>query len=61
VHLIRRLCDRFGIELADEVLQETLAKEVRSLCRSDVSEPPLTPPLRAERRRHADRGRLTPS
>jgi hypothetical protein len=33
VHLIRRLCDRFGVALADEVLQETLVKEVRSsLC-----------------------------
>ncbi len=31
VHLVRRLCQRFGVPMADEVLQETLAKEVGSL------------------------------
>ena len=39
VHLIRRLCDRFGVALADEVLQETLAKEVCSLRRERFRAP----------------------
>jgi hypothetical protein len=30
VHLLRRLCERFGVAQADSVLQETLAKEARS-------------------------------
>jgi hypothetical protein len=39
VHLLRRLCDRFGISLADEVLQETLAVEARCvlLCGAAVT------------------------
>ena len=31
VHLLRRLCDRFGVSLANEVLQETLTVEVRRM------------------------------
>ena len=44
VHLLRRLCDRFGVSLANEVLQETLTVEVRrNVVRRNVASLLLTP------------------
>jgi hypothetical protein len=37
VHLLRRLCERFGVTQADSVLQETLAKEARKAHRASCA------------------------